>query len=210
MSSRTRARLGSGAYLLKSDEDSEAEGAAGGAESADEGDKGEWIGSMSKSKKVRYVCLGNNSNVCGIVIKDSDDSIRCDGCEGWFNQKCQELSAEAETVRNFKALVKFDFTWLCDDCKSSLSPMIQLGKRLETRVEVAEQKILSVLKQYQPKQGPTKQLESKITSMEKIVMGKIREHQEKVTTLQQQSKAAEVLPKYTSEINKYALDLKKR
>ena len=124
---------------------------------------------------------------------------------GDFTQKCQELSAEA-----FKALVKFDFIWLCDDCKPSLSSMIQLGKRLETRIEAAEQKILSAFEQYQPKQDLTKQLESKISSMEKTVMGKIREHQEKVTTtLQQQSKAAEVLPKYTSEINKCASDLKK-
>ena len=41
-------------------------------------------------------------------------------------------------------------------------------------------------------------------------MGKISEHQEKVTTtLQQQNKAVEVVPKCTFEINKCALDLKR-
>ena len=175
-----------------------------GDESESEGEEGEWISPTSKSKKAKYVCKGSKKKVCGIAIREKDDSIRCDGCEGWFHPKCQGLTAEA-----FKALVKFDFIWLCDTCKPSLSSMIQLGKHLEARIEAAEHKILSMLDQSCPKKDLTKQLESKISSMEKTVMGKIREHQEKVTTtLQEQSKVVEAMPKYTSEINQSALDLK--
>ena len=120
MSTKTRARTGSSAAQMpQANED----GIFGDGESGDEGDKGKWITESSKSKKVKYVCKGSNEKVCGVIIKEKDVCIRCDGCEGWFHPKCQGLAAEA-----FKALVKFDFIWLCDSCKPSLSSMIQLGK----------------------------------------------------------------------------------
>ena len=208
MSTKPRAaRLGAaataGQQLTINDLSDDSGGPVGEETGGDDG--GEWTVQTNKSRKTKYICNGSGIKVCGLAIRDKDDSISCEGCEGWFHPKCQGIAADA-----FKALVKFDFIWLCDGCKPTLSSMIQLGKRLEARIDAAEQKILKVLEQSRPKQDVATQLEMKISSMEKTVMGKISEHQEKVeTVLQEQNKVVTAIPKYTQEISKSTLDLQK-
>ena len=209
MTSRQRsARVDSVAQMPPPSEDEDSVSSDNESEESEGGEDngGEWKVATGKSGKVKYVCRGNETEACGKVIgvHNKEKSVSCDGCETWFHIKCQGLSVAA-----FKALRKYKFVWLCDRCQPSLHTILHMGKQLEARIDSAEQKILKALDQSRPKRDLAKQLESKISSMEKTVMGKINEHQEKVTTtLQHQSKAVEAMPKYTSEINKSAMDLK--
>ena len=68
--------------------------------------------------KGKYVCKGG-SKTCGQELLENEDSIMCDGCERWFHPKCQSLSTDA-----FRALSKYDFAFLCLECRPKLMMML--------------------------------------------------------------------------------------
>ena len=70
--------------------------------------------------------------------------------------------------------------------------------------------IIQALKEAKSKDQSTKQLESKITTMEKSVVGIIKEQQNKVTTsLREQTEVMESVPRITSELKKSTQELTK-
>ena len=161
-----------------------------------------------KNKKSRYTCKGGFKQ-CGLKISPKEDSIMCDGCNAWFHPKCQALSNE-----KFKALSKFDFLWLCMDCKPKLMLMVNFKKDIEACIENTGKTILQALTDVKPKKDLEKEIEKKIVNMELKVVNQIKEQQVQVeTSLQEQTKAVQAtvqtLPKYTAELKSSAQDLKR-
>lgn len=131
-----RTRLGSAAAQTTQDEENEDDDKnkdTGGETGTRQGKK---IGFTPVTGKVKgkYLCRGG-ANVCGLPLSDKEDCIMCDACDNWFHPGCQGLSIEA-----FGALSKYDFMWLCLECRPRLRSMIDLGKTIESRVEHAEKR----------------------------------------------------------------------
>ena len=78
------------------------------------------------------------------------------------------------------------------------------------RIEEAEKKIMAALKESKHQDDMGKRLESKIKGMEKIVSDQIKEQQSRVeASLKVQSEAVQAMPKYTDELKKSAIEIKK-
>ena len=166
----------------------------------------EWVRVERKTRhKVRHICRGGKNKTCGKAFKPKELAIECDACKGWFHPRCQELELEA-----YEAVSKYGLLWLCMDCKPMLLSMIEFGSKIEGRVAEAERKILNALSDAKPSKDIGKGLEEKIATMEKTVVGKMKEHQRVVsTTLEEQKNVFESVPKVTSELKKSAEQLKK-
>ena len=171
-------------------------------EDSDDGSSVRGWSPAKKSRKSRYVCRGGQK-VCGLSISSKDDSIMCDSCKNWFHPKCQGLTVDA-----FKALSKYDFLWLCIHCKPKFMALLEIGKGIEARIETAEKKIIESFKEAKGKDHQ-KQLEEKIQQMEKSV-SQIKEQQTKLgSSMNEQSKAVQAVPKYTEELKNSAQEIRK-
>lgn len=174
------------------------EGAEGEVE-----DDGSWT-IAGKSKKAKYICKGGMKE-CGLVLTLKDESIRCDVCKLWYHPRCQGLSIEA-----FRAHGKYDFMWLCLECKPRFNDVVDAGKRILSRIDDAEKKILTVLTENKQQGDVGKRLEGKIMAMEKMVSEQIKDQQAKVEALlKAQKEAAQAMPKYSEELKKSANEFKK-
>ena len=118
------------------DENNDA-GATSVDESGDECGEGWWeAGKKGKQgKKVRFICKGGDEP-CDKVISGKEKSIQCEACLEWYHPKCQDLSVEA-----FTAISTFQLLWICIDCRSRLSEILNMGKRVEVCIEKAEKRI---------------------------------------------------------------------
>ena len=204
-SSRLTSNSAQAANATKEKEDHENE-KAGDSDSEEEG--GVIVGGWSpagKSRKSKYVCKGGQK-VCGLTISSKEDSIMCDACKDWFHPKCQGLSVDA-----FRALSKYDFLWLCAECRPKFMAILEIGKSLESRIEKAESRILDSLNESKSKddQGFQEQLKNKIQQVE-VSVNQIKEQQTKLeNTMREQKDAVKAVPKYTEELKNSAHEIKK-
>ena len=145
-------------------------------------------------KKTVYVCKGG-PKPCGQRISPREDCIRCDACSAWFHPKCQTLSNE-----EFKALSKFDFIWLCMECKPMLKSLVDLKKDLESRIESTENKVLQGLSEIkkaalsisEQRQDVEKEIERKLAKMEDKLLSQIKGQQTHVdVSLHEQTRAVQ-------------------
>ena len=157
-------------------------------------------GKKSKQVKPKYICKGG-TQVCGQIIPPKGrDSVMCDLCEEWYHPECQGLSEDA-----FNALsaYKKDFNWFCMSCKPTFRSMLKLEERVESKIEATERKILGILSDAGLASDSNKQLEEKITSMEKAVTVRMKEQQEEIEkSLSAQKEVAMSMPKLHSELTK--------
>ena len=103
--------------------------------------RGEEVSEPERSKKIeehnkKDICKGGRNKVCGTVIPDGEDAVRCDLCEHWYHHKCQDLSCEA-----FRATDKYEFVWLCHECRPNLTSTLKLGKKIEAWIGAVESNI---------------------------------------------------------------------
>ena len=162
-----------------------------------------WSPATGKSRKTRYICKGGQK-VCGLsVSRKGDSSIRCDSCKDWFHPRCQGLSMDA-----FRALSKYDFLWLCIDCRPKFEAILELGKNLETRIAEAERKILDSVSAAASKDGHER-LTRKIDQMEKAIT-QMKDQQSKIeVAVNEQKDAVKSVPKCTEALKTSALEIKK-
>ena len=58
-------------------------------------------------------CKGGPNRVCGDTVKNSDDGVQCDKCDGWYHINCQDVPKPAyEALRKYKVL-----SWFCSECR---------------------------------------------------------------------------------------------
>ena len=118
------------------------------------------------AEKGKYVCKGG-SKTCGQELLENEDSIMCDGCERWFHPKCQSLSTDA-----FRALSKYDFAFLCLECRPKLKDIMKLGKQMEAWLEETEKKLMAAIGKINPRDSADARLDEKIACMEDTVIKK--------------------------------------
>ena len=178
---------------------------------------GEQVQGKTASEKQKYVCKGGIAT-CGRILADKEDCIMCDACEGWFHPKCQGLSIEA-----FKALAKYDFIFLCLECRPKLKELVEMKKCVDARIERTEQKIMTALQreldrteqkivtaleQLNPGRA-TEDIDCKIDVLEKKVVEEIRTHQVRMEeTLKEQQETVREMPKFTEEIKSSANEIR--
>ena len=135
---------------------------------------------------------------------ENEDSIMCDGCERWFHPKCQSLSTDA-----FRALSKYDFAFLCLECRPKLKDVMKLGKQLEARIEETEKKLMAAIEKINPRDSDDARLDEKIACMEDTVIKKIQQHQVNVEeSLKEQQATVRAMPGFTEELKSRAQELK--
>ena len=205
----TRGRLGSSAPQSKqiTENVETQEGAVGEVGNSDERAEGSGEGSgwktVGKSKARKYLCKGGEKN-CGLALTDNEDSIMCDMCKLWFHPKCQGLSIDA-----FRAHAKYDFIWLCIECKPRFAEVVDVSKHVVARIDEAEKNILSALKANAHDEGQGGKIESKISDMEKMVVEQIKEQQNRTeVALKEQNDVVREMPKYSEVLKKSVHELK--
>ena len=163
--------------------------------------RGAWIPATGKGKK-KNTCKGG-PKVCGLPLAGKD-CIRCDGCKQWYHPKCQDLSMEA-----FAAISKYEFLWLCLECKPHLMTMLETGKKVSERVSEAENKIMTALNELTSDGSFKKQIDSRIAMIEKSFV-ELKEQQSRVeTSIKEQKEAVQEMPKVTQDLRSSASQLKK-
>ena len=114
----------------------------------------------------------------------------CDVCNAWFHPKCQGLSSE-----EFKALSKFDFLWLCMECKPMLRSLVNVKKDLENCIATTEKKIFQSLNDMKLRTNIEEEMEKKFVKMEGKFLNQMKEQQVQVeASLQEQTKVVQALP----------------
>ena len=206
----TRGRLGSSAPQSKQNATENVEnqgGAASEAETSDQraegsGEGGSWK-IAGKSKACKYLCKGGEKD-CGLALTEREDSIMCDMCKCWFHPKCQGLSIDA-----FRAHAKYDFIWLCIECKPRFAEMADVNRHIVSRIDQAEKNILSALKDKEHNEGHGGKIESKILGMEKMVVEQMKEQQNRTeVALKAQNEVVREMPKYSEVLQKSVHELK--
>lgn len=176
----------------------------------EENDEGDELGNQGQGKKTKEeieksTCKGGINKVCGIFIPDHENSVCCDLCEYWFHPKCQDLSIEA-----FRAIGKYSFLWLCAECKPNFMSALKLGRRVEARVAAAEETILNCLGNVRSELGTKleqsvgKQIDDKLTNLEKKMVETINDQHVKAETKMQkqvEDKLADMEKKVVETIN---------
>ena len=164
--------------------------------------EGAWSPATGRSKK-KLTCKGGKK-VCGLPLSGTD-CIRCDGCKHWFHPKCQELSVEA-----FAAISKYEFLWLCMDCKPDLMAILGAGKYLETRIADAERKIIESVNEAKCSSDFQRNIESRIEMIEKT-FAEIKEQQTRVeSSIQEQKAAVQEMPKVSQDLRKSFAEIKEQ
>lgn len=181
---KTRARLGSATVAAPQTSQKAPKQDNNSGVSSDDDGGGAWMTVTAKktTKKVKYTC-GGGTKVCGRIIGENEDCIMCEACGGWFHPSCQDLSSEA-----FKALGKFDLLWLCSECRQKLSTMLDVAKRVESRVAEAEKRIVEAVQKTQKVPQLDKNLEEKILNLETEVVKQMSAQKEALISTSQSLK----------------------
>ena len=200
----TRGRLGSSAPQSKQTaiENVENQGSAvGEAENSGErvegsGEGGAWK-IADKSKTYKYICKGGEKS-CGLALTDKEDSLMCDICKLWFHPKCQGFSIDA-----FKAHAKYDFIWLCIECKPRFAEIVDVNRHVVSRIDEAEKNILSALNNNAHNEGHGgEKIESKISDMEKMVVEQIKEQQSRTEVVLKAQNDVQEIPRFSEVLKK--------
>ena len=202
--SSTRTRLGSNAPQTQQSADRDVSDQAKDTENEDS-EGGEWVkqqGKRSRKVKSQAICKGGKK-VCGQPVVYGKESIQCDLCDEWYHPKCQGLSIEA-----YRALVDYDFIWMCMNCRPSLMDVLKLGKSIEEKLEAVEKKIMGALNEFSTKPETSERVEEKITALEKVVAEGMKQQVEVGKSLKTQSELVQSMPKLQVEIQKSARELK--
>ena len=195
----TRARLASTAKPTPILSGKDKEERDSGSESEGESNTDIWNQAQKKKKTGKkdatYECKGGQKP-CGSTLTDKDESIQCDGCHSWYHPKCQGISPE-----KFKAIGKYKMFWLCQNCETKFSHLMNLETRIEARIVESENRILQALKSMQSAKSMEGQLGKKLQEMEKNVVEKIQEQHGAVTSaLGKQNEVVEATQKTYAEM----------
>ena len=214
----TRTRLGSAAAAAKSARGANVEGGKqrvedekedetkeeGEVEKDQTKEQGKKLGftPVKNKRKGRYICKGGEQD-CGLQLTDKDDCIMCEGCDGWFHPKCQELSEGA-----FAALSEHDLMWVCNECRPHIRAKIETGRNVINRIEEVETKLLTAFKGNTP--NHFEKMEAKLAEMEKSLTEELTKQKKDVErALQSQKDVALNLPKYCSDMQRSTQELRK-
>ena len=195
--SKTRLQS-SASQLPPSDDEATSDDASEAEDAIDDGVSGvEWKKVQTKKKKGKYICKGGRKT-CGQEL--SGKSIMCEACHNWFHAKCQDLSDEA-----FRALKKFDFLWLCHSCRSNFEGIMNMTQLIEKRIDAAEKRIVQAVTDSKQPSKLTEAFDTKLENMERRVIEKMREQNQNVeAVLEESKKTAQSLPKYTEDMRNSA------
>ena len=160
---------------------------------------GAWSAATGKKKKL--ICKGGKQ-VCGKPVGGT--CIRCDGCRDWFHPGCQELSVEA-----FAAISKYEFIWLCGDCKPCLMTMLEAGKKLDERIAEAERKIMGAIEVVKPSSDMVRDIGTRIQTIEKSFT-ELKDQQNRVeASIREQKQVVQEMPRVSQDLKSSADQLKR-
>ena len=160
-------------------------------------------GQQAQKRSEKFVCRGSIKKVCGINIKDDQNSILCDACELWFHPKCQGLSGKA-----FEAIAEYQLLWLCDSCKEKLQETLSIRKQIEQKLALVDKDLRMEQETLDRKLGT--KIEEGLKHIEETVNKKIDSHMKAVEeTLKSQEQIMESSAKVQAEEKRSYADMAK-
>ena len=166
-----------------------------------------------KSQKPRTLpkkgatCKGGPQRLgCDLKLQPTDIElfIECDMCKSCYHPQCQGLSDDA-----YNAHSEHNFIWLCTECEPKFFEAVDIGRRIEARIDKVEKNILSAVKGNKPNEEIGQMFENKMQSMEKSVVDQIKEqHAKTEQKLKEQEEAVQAVPRVSEELRNSAHEIK--